>query len=329
MKGVQLENTANIHVVMKMGNPMRYKWVDKIEDITPPYNFDLSIRAISTPISPAVYQNRTYIRALTIEDKETVIKLKNIGTVNEPSLEIEVLFEEKHNEEDIEKIINIIEWMFDLKMDLNPFYNHIKNNDTKLHEVIKKLNGLKIITEPTPYEVLIKCICFQMVSFPVAMRIVENFVRTLGYQSKINPKLYVFPKPQDILAGIDKHKNMLKLSKQKRESIAEIAKRALNGEFELEKLKNKSNSEIIDDLCKIKGIGRWTSELFLIWGLKRYNALPADDKAGRRVLANFYKRSDMNDPEYVRRYSKRVWNEYSGIAIYYLMTYINLKEEII
>jgi|GEM_PF-2606476 DNA-3-methyladenine glycosylase II len=309
-----------------MSNFTRYRWIGKIEDINSPYNFDLSIRAISTPISPAVYQGGAYIRALTIENKETVIKLRSSGSTNEPSIEIEVLFEEKYDEEDIENVLNIIDWMFDLRMDLKPFYNHIKKNDSKLYEVIKKLNGLKIITEPTPYEVLIKCICFQMVSFPVAMRIVENFVKTLGHQSKINPKLYLFPEPYDILTGIKKYKNMLKLSKQKTESIIEIAKRAIIGKLELDTVKTKPNSDIINDLCKIKGIGRWTAELFLIWGLKRYNALPADDKAGRRVLKEFYGKDEMDKPDCVRRYSANKWNGYGGIAMYYLMSYFNLGD---
>ena len=89
-------------MVMKMGNSIRYKWIGKIEDITPPYNFDLSIRAVSTPISPAVYQSGTYIRALTIEGREAVIKLRSIGTVNKPLFGIEILFEKGYNEDDTE-----------------------------------------------------------------------------------------------------------------------------------------------------------------------------------------------------------------------------------
>lgn len=307
-----------------MTNKPLYKWNGSLGDIVPPYNFDLSVQALGSSMPPAIYKNKTYIKALNLpNNKETVIKIESIGKINSPILKIELLFYKNYSNDDINEINRVVEWMFDFKMDLKPFYDNLKIKDSKLYNVSQQLNGLKIMTEPNPFEVLVKCVCFQMISFPVAMKIVKNLVNKFGHPSQIAPKLYIFPSPMDLIDGLSKQKSML--NKPKIQCLYEMSKMASEEELNLNNLRKMSNKEITKRLCSIKGIGLWTAELFLIWGLKRYDVVPADDKAGKRILSKFYQSEDMHDSQYVRKYITEKWGNYSGLIMYYLMTYANRR----
>ena len=300
-------------------------WNGYLDVLTPPYDFDISVQALGSSMPPAIYKDKTYIRALNLSDnKEVVVKIKSVGKLNEPFLKLEVLFDRDCSTEDINEIKQTLEWMFDFKMDLKPFYDNMKIEDSKLYAISQKLKGLKIMTEPNPFEVLVKCVCFQMISFSAAMKIVKILVNNFGHTSKIVPKLYIFPSPNELIDGLSREKSML--SKQKNQCLCEISKIACERGLDLNNLREMSNEEIIEYLCSIKGIGIWTAELFLIWGLKRYDVIPADDKAARRILSEFYQSEKMYDSQHVREYIIKKWGNYSGIMMYYLMTYANMRD---
>jgi len=300
------------------------RWNISLPNIVPPYNFDLSIQALGSPMPPATYKNRTYKRALILSNnREAVVKIKSTGRLNTPFLKIEALFENDYSNSDINEINRILEWMFDFKMDLKPFYDNLKSRDPKLYSISQQLKGLKIMTEPSPFEVLVKCVCFQMVSFPIAMKIVDTIIYNFGHHSRIDPELYIFPSPSDLMDGLKKGKGML--NKQKIQCLYEICKIAFEQKLNVNDLKKMSNEESMKYLCSVKGIGTWTAELFLIWGLKRYDIIPADDKAGKRILSDFYQSEDMYNSKYVREYIAEKWGNYSGLIMYYLMTYANRR----
>lgn len=299
-------------------------WHDYLDAITPPYDFDLSIQALDSSMPPAIYKDKTYLRALNLSNnKEIVIKIKSVGKLNAPILKVEVLFDRGHSTKDINEIRQTLEWMFDFKMDLKPFYDNLRISDSKLYAISQQLKGLKIMTEPNPFEVLIKCVCFQMISFSAAMKVVSILVNNFGHTSKIDSKLYIFPTPNELIDGLSREKSML--SKQKIQCLREISKIVCEHGLDLNNLRKMSNEEIIEYLCSIKGIGTWTAELFLIWGLKRYRVIPADDKAAKRILSEFYQSENMYDSQYVRRYILKKWGDYSGLMMYYLMTYTNRR----
>lgn len=83
------------------------------------------------------------------------------------------------------------------------------------------------MTEPNPFEVLVKCVCFQMISFSAAMKVVRKLVNNFGHASKIDPKLYIFPSPNELMDRPAREKSMP--NKQKTECLCEISKIACGG----------------------------------------------------------------------------------------------------
>ena len=79
------------------------------------------------------------------------------------------------------------------------------------------------------------------------------------------------------------------LSQRKAEYIKDGSRLIVEGKLDLETLKKCDDSqEIIEELCKVRGIGIWTAELTMIRGMQRFDVIPADDLGLRRTISHFY-----------------------------------------
>jgi DNA-3-methyladenine glycosylase II len=93
---------------------------------------------------------------------------------------------------------------------------------------------------------------------------------------------------------------------RKAEYIRDFADKVQRGELNVDALKNKSDSEVIGELSKLKGIGRWTAEMILIFCLQRPDVFSYDDLAIRRGLRMLYHHRNISErtfEKYRRRYS--------------------------
>ncbi len=81
---------------------------------------------------------------------------------------------------------------------------------------------------------------------------------------------------------------------------------------------SKSTSEIIEELDKIKGVGVWTAELTMLRGMRRLEALPADDLGLRRTISHYYCGGKPITSAEARRIAEN-WGTWKGLAAYYLI----------
>jgi DNA-3-methyladenine glycosylase II len=103
---------------------------------------------------------------------------------------------------------------------------------------------------------------------------------------------------------------------RKAEYIKDFSHKIKHGELNIDEIKNKSDNEVINELSKLKGIGRWTVEMVLIFCLQRPNILSYKDIAIQRGLRMLYHHRDINKKtfeKYRRRYSP-----YCTVASLYL-----------
>jgi DNA-3-methyladenine glycosylase II len=102
------------------------------------------------------------------------------------------------------------------------------------------------------------------------------------------------------------------LSSAKIRYIVELAKMVDSGDLDFDKLQNKHDDEIISILTGYSGIGKWTAEMFLIFGLKRINVLSLGDAGLQRAIKNLF--GDDVTLESVGKF----WSPYCSIASWYL-----------
>ena len=111
------------------------------------------------------------------------------------------------------------------------------------------------------------------------------------------------------------------LSARKVAYIQGLAERVNDGLLSYEALTSRSNDEVVADLMEIPGIGRWTAEMFLIFGLKRMDVLALGDAGLQRAAKMLYPKADSNGNA-LEKVSER-WKPYRSVASWYLWRHID------
>jgi DNA-3-methyladenine glycosylase II len=82
------------------------------------------------------------------------------------------------------------------------------------------------------------------------------------------------------------------------------------------------DSQVVTELTKFRGIGKWTAEYVLVRGMGRVNSLPADDLGIQRAVSQAYFKGRKITAEEVRATLTQKFAPYTGIAAFYLMYYL-------
>lgn len=161
-----------------------------------------------------------------------------------------------------------------------------------------------------PYESLLHAVIHQQLSGKAADTILGRFLARVGNGG--------FPSPDAVLRASDALLREVGLSRPKAAYIRGIAEKALAGEIpSLEECKAMSDEDIIARLTTIKGIGRWTVEMLLIFNLGRPDVLPADDLGVQRGFKLSHGQRIMPNAKQLAHYGMR-WAPYRTLATLYL-----------
>lgn len=127
-----------------------------------------------------------------------------------------------------------------------------------------------------------------------------------------------FPRPDDLLAVNADSLRAVGFSRSKVLALRDLAEKTLDGTVPASRVIQKlEDVEIIDRLVEVRGIGRWTVEMLLIFQLARPDVLPVDDFGVRNGFRLAYGRRSMPTPKQVLRYGER-WKPYRTVASWYL-----------
>lgn len=300
----------------KIDNQDIHKFTIKPKD---PFNFELSMEVFRQFKKEIVdlFDGINYRRALLIDNTPILLNLKSIGTINNPKIEVTMLGDCTTN---VNKIINITERILNSDLDLNDFYKYFKNDDEIL-KLCNKFWGLKPPRTPTIFEAIIIAILEQQVMLSFAIKLKSALAFKYGPPMKVHNKNYfTFPTPYALSQSSIDDLHKLQISRRKSEYITDISRLITNNKIDLDEFENLSNSEIIEILTSIRGIGLWTAEYVLVRGLGRLDALPADDVALRNSISAFFRdtKKEISSDD-VRKMSEN-WGKYSGYVGYYLLT---------
>ncbi len=107
------------------------------------------------------------------------------------------------------------------------------------------------------------------------------------------------------------------LSRQKIASITDLAERAARREIQFSRLSTLNDEEIIELLCRVRGVGVWTVQMFLMFALERPNIMPLSDLGIRNAVHKAYKLSVAPKPADLARIAEK-WQPYCSVATWYL-----------
>lgn len=184
--------------------------------------------------------------------------------------------------------------------------NHLRK-DRKLAKVIDRIGEFNLSLTKNPYESLVEAIITQQLSAKAADSISTKFRAIYGK----------FPKPSDVMETSDAKLRKAGLSYMKVSYIKNLSKKVESKEIRLSYMKNLSDEEIIVQLTQVKGIGRWTAEMFLIFSLGRLDVLPVGDLGLRKGIKNLYSLEELPEKEQIERIAEK-WRPYRSVATWYL-----------
>jgi DNA-3-methyladenine glycosylase II len=130
----------------------------------------------------------------------------------------------------------------------------------------------------THFAELVRAICFQQLAGAAA--------RTI--HGRLEAELDGDPTPESLLALPVESLRAAGLSANKAASVRDLAQRVVAGDVELARVARLPDDEIVRELTLVRGIGRWTAEMFLIFQLGRIDVWPVDDLGVRRGFARIY-----------------------------------------
>jgi DNA-3-methyladenine glycosylase II len=189
---------------------------------------------------------------------------------------------------------------------------HLASIDADWRQLVRQIGSCTHLPKPArePYEALIRAIAYQQLHAKAGDAILTKFMALFG-----EPK---FPSPDRILAADFDSLRACGFSGRKIETIREIASGSLSGLVPGRRDADRiSDEDLISRLVTLKGIGRWTVEMFLIYTLERMDVLPADDfgvREGHRRLKSLPKALSAKE---ITREGQR-WSPYRTIAAWYL-----------
>jgi DNA-3-methyladenine glycosylase II len=126
------------------------------------------------------------------------------------------------------------------------------------------------------------------------------------------------PTPQEILdQDPEELRTAVGLSRAKVGFLRSLAEHVLSGELELQRLDELSDADVIAELVGVKGLGEWTSHMFLMFQLERPDVLAVGDLGIRRAIERAYGLDAMPDPAEVERLGEP-WRPYRTLACRYL-----------
>lgn len=184
----------------------------------------------------------------------------------------------------------------------------LRKNDPALAKIINRLGPYEFRLDEDHYEALVGSIIFQQLAGAAARAILNRFKQI--YDGKI-------PRPRQYLDTEERQLRASGLSPQKIRYIRDLSERVENGVLDLEKLSDLPNDEVVKELDDVKGIGRWTAEMFLIFVLGRTDVLPVDDLGLKKAAQKTYRLRKLPTREKFEQLSKN-WHPYSSIATLYL-----------
>lgn len=188
---------------------------------------------------------------------------------------------------------------------------HLKSADPVLAGLMDQIGPLAIKARRVPvFQSLVQSIVYQQLSGKVADIILSRFKSLFGDGH--------FPSAEQVLAADLERLRSAGLSRPKANYIRGVAERTILGKLPtLAECDQLGDAEIILRLTEIKGIGRWTVEMFLIFNLGRLDVLPVHDLGVRRGFQIAYRKRKMPAPEQLERFGQK-WKPYRTIAANYL-----------
>lgn len=188
--------------------------------------------------------------------------------------------------------------------------NALKRIDPTLARIIEAVGTCRLQTraEGTHFHALARAIVFQQLSGKAAGTI-------FGRLNALYPGGAATP--DGIMATSDEALRAVGLSRQKIGYLRDLSSKVLSGDLPLDAVESMDDDDLIAHLVQVKGIGRWTAQMFLMFRLGRPDVLPELDLGIQNAIRRAYRMRKRPTPKQVKKIGAK-WSPHSSVACWYL-----------
>lgn len=198
-----------------------------------------------------------------------------------------------------------------MKPDYSKARRHLSKADPRLADVIKRIGPCRLhsVAPRDPFEALCMSIASQQLSTKAADTIFRRFCDLFPPDRR--------PTPERVMTLSDDRIRGVGFSRPKVSFIKDLASHVIDGRLDLKGLRKHPDDEVMRQLVAVKGIGRWTAEIFLMFRLGRQDVLPADDLGLMNAVHRAYRLRKRPTPDKLRKIGE-AWRPYRSVAAWYL-----------
>ena len=182
----------------------------------------------------------------------------------------------------------------------------LRRADPVMGSIMSRYPRVHMVARGDAFLTLARAIAGQQISVKAAQSV---WNRVVG--------LCVDMTPERVLAQQRPHLRACGLSDRKVEYIADLAQHFADGTVHVARWPQMNDEEVIAELTQVRGIGRWTAEMFLMFNLLRPDVLPLDDLGLQKAIRLSYFRGRKVSPARMRKLGK-TWQPYRSVATWYL-----------
>jgi DNA-3-methyladenine glycosylase II len=182
----------------------------------------------------------------------------------------------------------------------------LSRKDAVMRDIIRSRPRVYLMRRGEPFLTLARAICGQQISVKAAQSVWDRVVACCGEVT-----------PANVLARDRKALRACGLSDRKTEYIADLAQHFADGSIHVHRWPQMSDEEIIAELVEVRGIGRWTAEMFLIFNLLRPDVFPLDDLGLQKGIRVSYFKGRKVSLARMRKLGES-WRPWRSVATWYL-----------
>lgn len=179
-------------------------------------------------------------------------------------------------------------------------------NDEVMATLVAKYGDLGLVSRGDPFGTLARSIVGQQISVKAADAVWQRFACTLGEV-----------RPENVLLHGEEGLKGCGLSGRKIEYLVDLAAHFENGRIDPGRWVGMDDEAVIAELCDVRGIGRWTAEMFLIFHLLRPDVFPLDDIGLQRAVFEHYFAGKKQQKRVLAQFGER-WRPWRTVATWYL-----------
>ncbi|MGE0755846.1 MAG: DNA-3-methyladenine glycosylase [Pirellulaceae bacterium] len=194
---------------------------------------------------------------------------------------------------------------------------HLRSRDPVLRQLVDEVGPFTLRIERDRFLALVRSIISQQISTGAA-RAIRLRLEQLAAPARICPESLVALEPVALRSA--------GLSPQKVTYVLDLARKSLNGTVSLRAMGRCSDEVVIERLTQVRGIGRWTAQMFLIFSLGRLDVFPEDDLGVRSAIRNLYGLDELPDKATSRTIAE-AWRPYASVASWYCWRSLDLARK--